>query len=335
LIADSANSYKRNVVHLGNPGLYDYPSHLARIDIIRHLLTDGRFADMYMFRLAVIPNLGMDAFVLPLTLLGVDVEVAGRIFVALVAPALCLGVIAVHCVLFRRLSVVPLAVFAFVYNEIFMFGFLNYVWAVALALLAFAQWVWVRHRSLPILVLFASAWTVGIFFVHLLGAVLLLGLILSFEATDVVLTRSRSDADRYVRSTASRNFLHRAVVISAALSCLAVLYRLTPFADVAPGQSLGNVVAAAVGDMPNRLRRLPHVVDSYRPRLDEASAGLLACGVLASALARSLRVDLRLVPVVLGLWRSTSSSHQIGLGPATSPSACRCRFCCSCFAASM
>jgi hypothetical protein len=47
------------------PPLYDYPSHLARVDIIHDLLTTGRFAPMYTLHPAVIPNLGIDAFVLP------------------------------------------------------------------------------------------------------------------------------------------------------------------------------------------------------------------------------------------------------------------------------
>ncbi len=284
------------------PPLYDYPSHLARIEIIHHLLTDGRFAQMYKLNLAVIPNLGIDAFVLPLTLLGVDVEVGGRIFVAVVALALCLGVVAVHRTLFRSPSMVPLAAFAFVYNETFMFGFLNYLLAVALALLGFAQWQRVRDRRLHVVAAFTLAWTVGIFFVHLLGAVLLLGLILSFETTEAVLTHMRPDADRYVRSTASRELLRRTVVITAGLAFLALLYRLTPFADAAPGQSFGDALSAAVGNLPSRLRRLPHVVDGYQPRLDEASAVLLACGVAAAAFLRRLRVNVRMVPAVLGLF---------------------------------
>ena len=66
------------------PPLIDYLPHLARVLVEHSLLTDGRFADRFMWNLRVVPNLGLDAIILPLTLLGVPLAWAGKLFVALV-----------------------------------------------------------------------------------------------------------------------------------------------------------------------------------------------------------------------------------------------------------
>jgi hypothetical protein len=299
------------------PPLYDYPSHLARVDIIHDLLTTGRFASMYRLQLAVIPNLGIDGFVLPLLFLGVPVEIAGRIFVASVALALCFGVVTLHRTLFGRASVVPLAAFAFLYNETFMFGFLNYSAGIALSLFAFAHWLRFRERPFSVAIALTTAWTIGIFFVHLLGALLMFGLVLSCEATEAVLTRIRADAaDRRIRSAALRNLMRRMVVLAVPLACLVLLYQLTPLSGVTPSESVSDAIASPLHDLPNRVRRLLHIVDGYWPRFDEALAVFLGFGVAAAALTRRLRVDLRMLPAIVGLMAAyaIAPSHWAGLG---------------------
>jgi hypothetical protein len=224
---------------------------------------------------------------LPLTFLGIDVEIAGRIFVATVAVLLCLGVLALHRSLFGRVSVVPFVAFAAVYSETFMFGFVNYLLGLALAMLATAHWLRVRDRLGPAIAV-AIGWTVVTFFVHLLGALLFLGLVVTLEASEAVLTRA------WPRRV-------RVLAVAAALIVLGALYSATPLAEAAEGQSLLHAIAAALHEIPTRVRRLPHVVDGYRPRLDEASAAVLAIGLAVAALRHKVRVALPMLPALAGL----------------------------------
>lgn len=139
-----------------------------------------------MWNLRVVPNLGLDAVVLPLTMLGVPLAWAGKLFVALVIVLNGVAVTILHRTLFGRLSPVPLIAFAFSYTELLIFGFLTSELSVALALIAFA--VYLRGRvtvSTVSLLAFVVASVGVLFFVHLLGALVFLGLI----AADAVSSR--------------------------------------------------------------------------------------------------------------------------------------------------
>lgn len=168
------------------PPLIDYLPHLARVFVEHSLLTDGRFADRFMWNPRVVPNLGLDAIILPLTMLGVPLAWAGKLFVALVILLNGAAVTILHRTLFGRLSPFPLIAFAFSYTELLMFGFLTSEFSVALALIVFAAYLRGRVTvSTARLLVFIVASVVILFFVHLLGALVLLGLI----AANVVSSR--------------------------------------------------------------------------------------------------------------------------------------------------
>lgn len=160
------------------PPLIDYLPHLTRVLIEQSLLMDGRFADRFMWNLRVVPNLGLDAVVLPLVLLGMPLASAGKLFVALVILLNGAAVMFLHKALFGRLSPVPLIAFAFSYTELLIFGFLTSEVSVALALIAFAAYLRPPMTiSTARLVTFVVAVVVVLFFVHLIGALIFLGLI--------------------------------------------------------------------------------------------------------------------------------------------------------------
>jgi hypothetical protein len=168
------------------PPLIDYLPHLARVLVEHSLLTDGRFANRFMWHLRVVPNLGFDAAVLPLMLLGVPLAWAGKLFVAVVILLNGAAVIILHRTLFGRLSPVPLIAFGFSYTELLIFGFLTSELSVALALIAFATYLRGRVTvSSARLLAFVAGSVVVLFFVHLLGALVFLGLI----AANVVASR--------------------------------------------------------------------------------------------------------------------------------------------------
>jgi hypothetical protein len=122
------------------PPLFDYPNHLARM----HLIAVGgdRF---YAVRWAPLPNLAEDLIVPPLARL-MPIETAGKLFLVMIfaltaGGALCLNRAATGC--WRAW---PLLAFLLLYNRIFLWGFLNYLFGLGVALFGLALWMALEHR---------------------------------------------------------------------------------------------------------------------------------------------------------------------------------------------
>ena len=148
------------------PPLVDYPNHLARM----HILADGGHSpwlrQYYDIHWDLLPNLSMDLVVPPLTRI-MSVEQAGKMFIALTFALLAGGTMALHAALHRRWSPWPLLAFFFLYNSVFLWGFLNYLFGLGLALFACALWVRLRTRSALLVVPLFSLIAVMLFFAHL------------------------------------------------------------------------------------------------------------------------------------------------------------------------
>jgi len=133
------------------PPLVDYPNHLARM----HILADGGqsfwLRQYYEIHWDLIPNLSMDVVVPPLTRV-MPVGIAGKVFIGLTFALLAGGTLALHAALHRRWSPWPLLAFFFLYNSVFLWGFLNYLFGLGLALCACALWVRLRTGSTRIVV---------------------------------------------------------------------------------------------------------------------------------------------------------------------------------------
>lgn len=114
-----------------------------------HILADGGqsvwLRQYYEIHWDLLPNLSMDVVVPPLTRF-MSVERAGKVFIALTFALLAGGTMALHAALHRRLSPWPLLAF-FLYNSVFLWGFLNYLFGLGLALFACALWVRLRTGS--------------------------------------------------------------------------------------------------------------------------------------------------------------------------------------------
>jgi hypothetical protein len=120
----------------------DYPFHLARMVILSQL-DNPIFARFYMPGSFFLPNMAMDAVVVPLSLL-LGAEFASRVFVELTILAILFGTVALHWAAHRRLSVWPLLAMLVLHNGILRFGFLNYLFGAGLALWAAALWMILR-----------------------------------------------------------------------------------------------------------------------------------------------------------------------------------------------
>lgn len=148
------------------PALVDYPNHLARLHIVANVGTDEALAANYQVVWAAMPNLAMDIFSWPFLGL-LPVETLGRLFILLTMVLLVTATLVLHRTLHGDIGLWPLAALLFVYNHMLIMGFLNYLFAVALALLLFAGWIASERRPPWIrLVLFPAA-LIGLYFAHL------------------------------------------------------------------------------------------------------------------------------------------------------------------------
>ncbi len=175
------------------PPLVDYPNHLARMAVLLHDGDGSAIASNYVAHWRLLPNLAMD-LVVPALAQILPLELAGRIFVGLTMMLLILGTVALHRALYGRVGLWPLCALLFVYNAVFWFGFVNYLFGLGIALLAFSAWIasaaWPR---VPRLLAFAAISAV-IFVLHLFAFGVYGLLIASYEAGKFYAKRDWSKA---------------------------------------------------------------------------------------------------------------------------------------------
>src|SRR5689334_14531454 len=120
--------------------LLDYPNHLARMYVLAHLPESATLQTYYAIDWHALPNLAMDATV-PFLSRIVPLVWAGKIFVLATFLLLAGGTALLHRALFGRWTLWPCLAFLLLYNRVLLWGFLNYLFGVGLALCAFASWV--------------------------------------------------------------------------------------------------------------------------------------------------------------------------------------------------
>lgn len=162
------------------PPLVDYPSHLARIKIVSEWSTVQEWQDFYAIQWRVLPNLAFEMFAAVAGVL-VGIGVVGRLFVAAMLFMLLSGTVALNYALFREYSLWPLLSAVFFYNWTLLYGFVNYVFGLGLALWALAAWVVLRDRP-RVAVGVSGLVSVALFFSHLIALVLYAVCIVTFEA---------------------------------------------------------------------------------------------------------------------------------------------------------
>jgi len=92
-----------------------------------------RFPNIGEIDWRLVPNLAIDAIV-PLLARLIGIYAAGKVFVLLIAAMTVSGTFALYRAIWGRYGAWPLTSFRFLYNQIFLYGFLNYLFAAALAL---------------------------------------------------------------------------------------------------------------------------------------------------------------------------------------------------------
>jgi hypothetical protein len=143
------------------PPLVDYPNHLARL----HLLAEGGNA-FYAVRWAPLPDLAADLLVPPLIRLGVPLPFAGKAFVVLSFALISGGTVWLNRTATGRWRWWPLLAFLLLYNRSFLWGFINYLFGLGLALCGLALWLTLERRPRTRLLL-SLPMALGCFLSHL------------------------------------------------------------------------------------------------------------------------------------------------------------------------
>jgi hypothetical protein len=246
--------------------LFDYPNHLARMHILIDLAHSPELQRFYEVVWRPVPNLAMDA-VVPVLTHFMPLAWAGKSFVLLTLFLIAGGAAALNRVLFGGWSAWPCLAFLLLYNRFLLWGFLNYLFGIGLALFAFAFWIALGEKSAAPRLAVGALFALLLFFAHLL-AFGLYGVMVMGYATGLVLRRRRRVAELFLAA-------------APFLPPLAILFLASPGA-----------VAGAVrfGPAGRKLDLLFSVFDNYHRIFDISSFVFVALALLFAFVRRWARL---------------------------------------------
>jgi len=122
------------------PPLFDYPNHLARM----HLLSEGG-NQFYAVHWGPLPNLAQDLIVPPLARL-MPLDIASKLFLVAIFGLITGATIWLNRLVTGTWRMWPLLAFLLLYNRTFLWGFLNYLFGVGVALVGTALWLALEHK---------------------------------------------------------------------------------------------------------------------------------------------------------------------------------------------
>ena len=162
------------------PPLVDYPNHLARM----HLLAEGGDA-FYSVRWAPLPNLAEDLIVPPLARL-MPLDTAAKLFLVMIFALTAGGVVWLNRVATGSWRLWPLLGFLLLYNRILLWGFLNYLFGIGVALAGAALWLALEGRRWWVRVASSSLLALACFFSHIAAFGIYILVILGVEAVPAI-----------------------------------------------------------------------------------------------------------------------------------------------------
>ncbi|MBV8775741.1 MAG: hypothetical protein JO258_00955 [Alphaproteobacteria bacterium] len=122
------------------PPLVDYPNHLARLDLI----AQGGNA-FYAVRWAPLADLAAD-FAVPALALAMPLDLAAKLFLVLSFALIAGGIAWLNRIAWGAWRPWPLLGFLLLYNRTFLWGFINYLFGVGVALCGIALWLALEKR---------------------------------------------------------------------------------------------------------------------------------------------------------------------------------------------
>lgn len=245
------------------PPLGDYPNHLARAFVLSVLPGDPVISRMYAAHWSIIPNLGLD-LVMPPMMRWLPVLWVGRLVVGLAVLLPVLGIIAYNRALGAPSDAQWWAMGGCLtaYGGCLLYGFLNFVLGLGMALLLAAAWLAWRETRPRLTVLLAMAGALALFTCHLMGLIFFGVLIGSAEL-------SRLWPFRFPEA------LKRGAVLLLVFAVPAILYCASALAGV--GGDAQWLPAGA------KLRQIETAFIAYNPILD-GLATAIAFGIPLAAL---------------------------------------------------
>ena len=142
------------------PPLVDYPNHLARL----HLIAEGGNA-FYAIRWAPLPDLAAD-LVVPLLARLMSLALAGKLFLVLIFAVIAGGTLWLNRIATGCWRLWPLLAFLLLYDRILLWGFLNYLFGLGVALCGLALWLALEDKPWP-RVIVSSIVALACFFSHI------------------------------------------------------------------------------------------------------------------------------------------------------------------------
>jgi len=143
------------------PPLFDYPNHLARM----HLLgEDGN--QFYVVHWAPLPNLAQDLIVPPLARL-MPLDIAAKLFLVAIFGLITSATIWLNRVATGVWRLWPLLAFLLLYNRMFLWGFLNYLFGIGVALVGAALWLAFERERWWLRTLTSSLAALACYFSHI------------------------------------------------------------------------------------------------------------------------------------------------------------------------
>lgn len=150
---------------IDHPPLQDYANHLARMYVLQN--DDNIFLNRYyQVEWRLIPNLLMD-LIIPILNKVLTLQYAGKAYIILVFFLLTSGAVFLHWILYKKLSLIPLFSFLFIYNMALQKGFLNFLGGCGLAVWALAIWLWLRDKNPVLKVLVGTIMSGFLYIAHL------------------------------------------------------------------------------------------------------------------------------------------------------------------------
>jgi hypothetical protein len=172
------------------PPLHDYAGHLARIHIM-HSIGESEFLQRYYeYHWGLRHNMGTDLLIFALAHI-MPIEMAGRLVVALIPTLTFVGLALVRLKVHGRIDSLILLSAPFVMGTWFGWGFLNFCFSIALALIGFA--IWLAIRRWPLILRTGALLGIGfvVWLFHLTGWGTLCILVFAWEAAEALGSRWR------------------------------------------------------------------------------------------------------------------------------------------------
>jgi hypothetical protein len=157
------------------PPLFDYPNHLARYWI---LATAGNA--FYAVHWAPLPNLAGD-LVVPLLARVMPLEFAGKLFLVMIFALIVGGAASLNRVANGGWRLWPLLTVAFLYNRQFLWGFVNYLFGLGIAVCGATLWLRLEPTRPGLRLIVSSLVAPICFFSHIAAFGLYVLIILGIE----------------------------------------------------------------------------------------------------------------------------------------------------------